>query len=239
MKNGNGKKPIRERVLEAIKSGQVKMRPKWHFILKTALAAIGGIILLLAILYFTSLIIFMMRRTTGIWFVQIFGPHEWFDFLLSLPWLLIIFALLFVIILEILVERYSFAYRRPLLYSAIGIVILAVIGGFLVAGTSLHDRLFKYTEGNRPPPPFMPFASPLYHGFGQPHPRNIHIGEIIEIVKDGFVIKNQLGEILTIIISPQTRLPLNKNLSKGDIIAVFGERKNNNILAFGIKDIDK
>jgi hypothetical protein len=181
----------------------------------------------------------MMRRTTGIWFIQIFGPREWFDFLLSLPWLLIILAVLFVIILEILVKRYSFAYRRPLLYSAIGIAIFAIIGGFLVAGTSLHGRLSKYTEGDRPPPPFMPFAEQIYHGFGQPQPRNIHIGEITQIIKDGFIIKNQLGEMLTIIISPQTRLPFNKNLSKGDIIAVFGERKDNNILAFGIKDIDE
>ena len=135
--------PIHISVLKAIASGEVAMRPRWHFVLKTALVSTGGVIVLCAVLYLASFVIFVSRQTGGS-FVPIFGSRGWYHFFISLPWVLILLSFIFVIILEILVRRYSFGYRQPLLFSVMGIVVIVVAGGGIVAQTSFHRGLFRY-----------------------------------------------------------------------------------------------
>jgi len=230
MNNDANKKLIRDRVLTAIKNGQVKMRPKWHFILKAILMAVGGIILILCILYLASFIFFVLRQT-GVIFVPIFGFRGWYAFLVSIPWLLVLLLLIFIILLEILARHYSFAYRQPLLYFAIAVLLFAIIGGYIVATTHFHDRMFRYSQRHK-----LPFAGQMYRGYGEQRFKNIHRGIITEITRDGFIMENRRGETLTIIITRLTRLPLGADFSKGDMVVVFGDRENKTVRAIGIRN---
>lgn len=229
---GREKKSIREDILAAIKSGQVKMRPKWHFVLKAVLAVLGVLILLLTIFYLASFIIFILRQT-GILFVPVFGPQGWYAFFAHLPLFLIILLIIFIIILELLVRHYSFAYRRPLLYSVLGISILAAIGAFAVANSSFHGGMSKYAEKNR-----ETFVGRFYGEYGRPRFRDVHRGMIIEMINSGFTMRNRREEVLTIIISRRTRLPLGADFSSGDIVVVFGPRDGNLVQAFGIQELE-
>ncbi|MBU3925378.1 hypothetical protein KJ854_05620 [Patescibacteria group bacterium] len=145
MENNKNQKSIKESILSVIKSGQVKMRPRWHFVLKTALAAFGVIILVLTVLYLASFIIFVLRQT-GVLFVPAFGLQGWFAFFTNLPIFLIGLLIVFIIVLELLVRHYAFAYRRPLLYSAVGIFILVFAGVMVIENTSFHGGMSKYAE---------------------------------------------------------------------------------------------
>ncbi len=217
--------------MEAIKAGRVKMRPKWHFVLKAVLAALGGILLLLAVLYLTSFILFILRQT-GVLFVPVFGFGGWHIFFTSLPWLLIFLLMIFIIVLEILVRRYSFAYRRPLLYSAAGIALLAIIGGYIVAATPLHGKLFKNAErGN------LPFAGRFYREYGLQRLQNVNLGIIIEITNEGFLIQNRRNDILRVIITPETRFPLGTDFAENDTVVVFGERDDGAVRALGVRKV--
>ena len=233
MNGESHKKQIRDQVLEAIKSGRVAMRPRWRFVLKAVLGVLGGALLFLALLYLVSFIIFALRRT-GVWFVPIFGARGWFVFLVSLPWILIIFSLIFIVVLEILVRRYSFAYRRPLLYSALGIIFLVLLGGVIVASTPFHGRVFRYAVGNR-----TPFAGDFYRGFGMPHFQDTYPGTITEVASTSFMMQDPQGEVLKIFISQKTRLPLGMDLEAGDAVVVFGPREGDTINAFGMREVDE
>lgn len=233
MNSEQDKKPIRDQVLEAIKSGRVLMRPRWSFALKAALGILGGILLFLALLYLVSFIIFVLRRT-GVWFVPIFGARGWFVFLISLPWILIVFSLIFIVVLEILVRRYSFAYRRPLLYSAIGVILLVILGGAVVAGTPFHGRMFRYAIEHR-----MPLAGDFYRGFGMPHSREIYPGKITEIASTSFMMQGQQGNELQVVVSQKTRLPLGMDFQEGDDVVVFGSREGDIISAFGVRGVSE
>ena len=100
------KKSVSEQIVETIRSGGVKMRPKWHFALKTILALTGAVILLLTLIYIASFAIFMLRQT-GVLFAPTFGFRGGYVFLRSLPWLLISLLVVFIVVLEILVRHYS------------------------------------------------------------------------------------------------------------------------------------
>src|SRR3989344_2081055 len=123
------KKSIHEAVLERIRGGEVTMRPRWHFMLKATLVVAGIALAGLTLLFVVSLAMFALRAS-GVWFMPAFGWHGFAVFLWSLPKLLILLAIVFIIILELLVRHYAFAYRRPLLISALMVIALALLGGF-------------------------------------------------------------------------------------------------------------
>jgi len=100
---------------------------------------VGIILAGIAGLYLASLLIFIAHET-GIATVPVFGWLGIMLFLKSLPWLLILLILAFVIILELLARHYSFAYRVPLIYSTVVILILVVAGGLVVAITPFHKK---------------------------------------------------------------------------------------------------
>lgn len=244
MENNKNQKSIKKSILATIKSGQVKMRPRWLFFLKAALAVLGAVILFLTVLYLASFIIFALRQT-GVLFVPAFGLQGWFAFFTHLPFFLICLLMIFIAVLELLVRHYAFAYRRPLLYSALGILALVVIGGLALANTSFHGGMSKYAEKNR-----ETFVGKFYREYGRQRFPDVHRGMIVEMVNNGFMMRSADSfmardireEVLTVIISRRTRLPLGADFYKGDIVVVFGPRNDNAVQAFGIQkacDIEK
>ncbi len=221
---------FKQEVLEAIKERHVAMRPRWQFILAGVLAVIGGILIALVLLYLVSFIIFVLRQT-GVGFVPSFGARGWFAFFVSLPWLLILFATIFVVILEILVRRYAFAYRRPLLYSVCCILALVIVGGFFVASTPLHRKLFVSAEEQH-----LPFGAPFYRGFGDREFGNIFRGRVVATTTEGFVLQGRRGPLM-IIVTPQTQLPFDTEFLPGNIVVVFGDRSSSTIEAVGVRTI--
>ncbi len=208
------------------------MRPRWHFMLQSVLAVTGGIFLGLSLLYLVSFIFFVLRQS-GILFVPVLGSGYW-QLLVSLPWVLILLAVVFIVVLELLVRNFAFSYRRPLLYSVAGILLFVIVGGSLVAATSFHRRVFVSMERRH-----VPLAGAFYRAYERPLIRNLERGVITTTTNQGFVIVNQVGDVLTVIITPRTRLPLGADFSLGDQVVVFGERRGAAVPAFGIQEVSK
>ncbi len=224
---------ILSRVQGAIQSGRVRIKPRWHFVLHAALGAVGVAILLLAILYLASFIIFVLRAT-GVWFVPMFGWHGWYEFFRSAPWILIVLCIVFIVVLETVVRTYAFAYRAPLLYSAIAVILIVIAGGVLIAATPLHRGLFHHAEHNR-----LPFAGGMYRGFGLQRMSNVHVGTITQIIPSGFVIENRRGETLRVALDPsEIRRSLAETFVLGNTIVVFGPRSGAVVRALGVRKID-
>jgi hypothetical protein len=236
-------KSISEQIITAARSGKLKMRPKWQFILRASLWLVGLAAVLLALLYLFSLFLFITRRT-GVWIAPIFGFHGILIFLTSLPWLLVLAVLVFVVILEILVRRYYFAYRLPLLYSALGVLLVVVAGGIVLAGTPLHDILSHCPRpGNLPPAGLGRIGGPpcgtgIYRDLDPQRLENIHRGVISDFDGGNFILTDNQQEALHIIITRKTRLPFGDDFTVGDMVVVVGDRHGDQVEAFGISRVD-
>lgn len=229
MENNEKQKTIKENILATIKSGHVKMRPRWHFFLSAGLAILGAIIIFLFILYLASFIIFALRQT-GVLFVPAFGAQGWFAFFTHLPFFLIGLLMIFIIILELFVRHYAFAYRRPLLYSALGIFIMIAAGGLILANTSFHQEISKSVEKNKDS-----FTGMIYQEYGRQNFQDVHRGRIMQITQKGFLMNNRKEEALTIIITRRTRFPMGADYYLGDTMVVFGNREGDEVQAFGVQ----
>lgn len=225
------KKSIRNSVLEKIKNGHTAMKPKWHFILKTVLAGIGIIIVVLLTLLVASLIIFILRDNGG-WFVPAFGMRGMGRFIISIPWLLVLACIAFIGVLELLVRKYSFAYRKPFLYSIIGIIIFVIVGGVGISATNMHNRFSRLAMEKR-----LPFAGPIYRGFHAWRSADVYSGIVKEVTENGFLIENISNEIFRVVVTRATRFPFGSDIVVGNEIVVMGDLKDGAIRAFGIRGI--
>jgi hypothetical protein len=234
---------ISEQIITAARNGNLKMRPKWQFILRACLWLVGLAAVLLALLYFFSLFLFITRRT-GIWLAPIFGFHGILIFLTSLPWLLVLAVLIFVVILEVLVHHYYFAYRMPLLYSALGVLLVVVAGGMVLAGTPLHDILSHCPRPGSHPPDGLgrvggpPCGTGIYRDLDSQRFKNIHQGVISDFDGGDFILTDSQQEALRIIVTRKTRLPFGDDFTVGDNVVVVGDRHGDQIEAFGISRVD-
>lgn len=231
MNNNNDKKSAADKVLESIEAGRLKKFSIWHFLIKAIVKIVGIIIISLILLHVVSFIFFMLHRTGAIYSPD-FGFHGWVAFFGALPHLLILLSIVFVVVLLKLIGRYSFVYRRPLLYATIGIVLAMVVGGHIIAKTKFHTRLMSYAESNR-----LPIFGGFYRHYGLQKFQNMHTGIILEMNEFGFVMKNDRNDILTVIIKPETNNPHNDIFAKDDQVFVLGDRKNGTIQAFGVHRI--
>lgn len=232
IKDSETNKSIRDSVMASIDTGKTKMKPHWHFVAKGVLLVVGIILAVLALLYISSFIIFMLHQT-GVWYTPGFGARGIQEFLVHLPWVLIILALLFMGLLQYLVKKYSFGYGKPLLYSAAGIIILVVAGGFIISLTPVHRGLMMQAQDDR-----LPFAGGFYKMFGAPiQPGSVIPGEIIELYDQGYRINTPRSELLNVIISPNTHYPMGTVLEVGDRIVVIGDRNGDTITAYGITEV--
>ncbi len=223
-KNDN---PIKEKVLSAIEDGKVLMRPRWHFILKATLAFIGFAFLMVALVYILSFIIFTLRES-GAWYVTPFGMRGLRAFLVAVPWLLILISIILIVVLEVLVRRYAFVYRRPLLYSVVAIVGLTFLMGVVVERTPLHPGLMRHADQKR-----LPIGDRLYEGYGHRQAPDVHPGVVSKILDSGFEMGTARASV-RVVITAATKFTPDNRIGLGERVVVFGPFVNGEIQAYGI-----
>lgn len=230
---GQSQFSLKDRVMASVKSGQLKMRPKWYFILRALLLAVGVALAALGGLYLASLLVFIAHET-GISTVPVFGWPGIMLFLTSLPWVLILLVLLLIVILELMVRHYSFAYRLPLIYSSLGVLLLVGAGGLMVAFTPFHGMMANCPPLGGPPP----CAMGVYGDLDPGRHNNIQRGTIARISGRNYIITNRNQEELLIVVSSRTKLPLGSDFEVGDKIVIMGEREGFRVEALGISPFD-
>jgi hypothetical protein len=231
MTSSDDKTTVADKVLESIKGGRLKKFSGRHFLFQAGLRIVAVATVSMLLLHLVGFIHFALHRS-GVIYVAGFGARGWLAFLGGLPLLLISFSIIFLVLFLLLLKRYPFIYRRPLLYSAVIIVLVVIVVGHLVAKTDFQARLLSAAEN-------LPVVGRLYRHYHAQRLHNLQRGTIIQTNQTGFVMKNERGELLTVIIGPDTHVPEGKQFEKGEEVFVFGERDDAIVRAFGIHEIDR
>lgn len=224
---------VKNTILNKIKEGKVAMRPRWHFVLKSVLLLVGIALLTLSLLYIMSFVLFILGEA-GVMFVPGFGIYGIIVFLSSSVWLLVFLALVFIVALEILVQKYSFSFKKPLLYTVLTIVGVVMFGSYLIAQTPMHKRLQQSADRDE-----LPLMGLMYSGIGPKSHPSVHRGIITELKEDGFVLLESDDPELMVIISENTRLPRETLFEVDEEVLVLGSREGLVIHANGVRLFQK
>jgi len=220
---------IKQKILSKIKKGQVKMRPKVYFIFKMAFFAMLAFVVFLLSFFVVSFIVFTLQ-TNGNMLLFGFGRPGVRIFFASFPWLLAMLAVLIVVLLGMLAKGHRVVYRRPFLYSVLGIILIIAIGGFLFTRMPLHNRFFERAQMGR-----LPMMGSIYLKYGAKHLEGFRVGRVLDYTDKGFYIETACSKKFFIKINENTKFYTGRNTQKDDMVAVIGKEVDGVVIAKGIK----
>lgn len=139
---------IKTKILETVEKNNIRMIPKWKF----ALYSFVGIVGLFFIFFFTvftfSLVLFVLSQY-GITHMPFFGFIAALHALNTIPLLLSLTAILLLVLIEVISQKYTFIFRRPLAITLLLTTSLAIFISFLISQTPMHEYVRDYTRTHR------------------------------------------------------------------------------------------
>ncbi|MFA6588134.1 MAG: hypothetical protein WCT08_03625 [Patescibacteria group bacterium] len=220
---------MKDKVLGEIRSQHISMKPKWQFFLKSLLIILLLSIIALYILFHTSFLFYSLHYN-GSLFLTHFGVSGLRRLILSLPWLWLLSGIILTILLGILVEKQTKAYRFPLFYTVMSSILLIAIISALCVILPIQTSLHKLNTETR-----IPIIGPMFKNLPENEPLKTYIGEVSELNGNGFLLTNRQNQTTRVILTPETKLNNNLKLQNGLEIMMIGEQKANYIEAEGIR----
>lgn len=222
---------LKNKILERIASGKINMVPRWHFVLRLSIT-IALLVAFGSLAVFLLSFIFFILPANGSWFLHDFGAPGWLHFFRLFPWLLAVILAVSTILLAVVLERFRFAYHRPVIYLGLGTLLVVLAGGLLLAQTPMH-RAF-YQQSKKTP---RSVVGDFYRGFGRMHSNNVYLGTVNNIASSTFQIETESGELLIIMMDERTNCPFGCDLEPNDTVMIMGNRLDGTINAFGVREI--
>jgi len=213
MNNSKEKNSIKDKILSEIKKGDIKMHPKFTYALKAIFVIVAVLILVAIMIFLMSFIVFSLENN-GAQFLIGSGFVGILYLMHSLPWVLIIIILIAIVLIETLIKRFKFAYRRPLIYSLLTVLIAGVACGFLMHHESFHrgvsclinDSFYRDRENINLP--------------------NTYKGKILELDQNFIKIEEINGRMVEAIFPTESFKFREKEIERGDRIIFTGIKEN-------------
>ncbi|MDO8509910.1 MAG: hypothetical protein Q7S24_02090, partial [bacterium] len=180
---------------------------------------------------FFGLVLNYLRASDNIQYLS-FGSRGLYAFLESFPYLLIVTLLLLVVVAGYIIKNSAFAYQRSFGSILIGLIVVIVLTGTVMAFTNVAEMIEEEAYGNRPTGLFFkPF---FRHGMGQR--RRGEAGIVLEAKGNLLVIQTPEGEhVLDISNIEKNEL----NILPGNFVVAIGERQLKVFVAEKIQVIEK
>jgi hypothetical protein len=131
-------KNINKDIMSQIASKQIKMKPRFYFIIGSILTFIGSISTIIFSIFLISLIRFSLRTNYG-WR----GQYKLDQMISNFPWWTLILAIISLIVGFWLIHKYDFSYKIKPSVLIIGFIILTIFVGIIVDLIGVNDRLSK------------------------------------------------------------------------------------------------
>ncbi len=124
---------FQKKVMSQVSSGQIKMKPKWYFVLVSILMTVGLTGVITAAIFFINLNLFLIRRH---------GPMlQWrLDLIFnSFPLWIPLLAVLAVVVSIKLLKKYDFSYKTNFVFLTISFVLAIFASGWLIDALGFNE----------------------------------------------------------------------------------------------------
>lgn len=201
-------KKIKKEIASQIKSGQLKMKPKWYFIMGTVLLFQGTLgAILLGI--FVSNLCFYHLRNYGPFGYLFLGRAGLDPFLDTFPWKLLILVGLSLLVGFKLLKKYEFSYSKHSIYLFLILMVVILISGLLADLVGFNEKVRRSS-----------FLNPIYSERFLGH--NWMMGEIRQKTSSGFILETPRGNLVEVKISDDTVTLDGEEFAKGRRIRLIG-----------------
>ncbi len=229
---------LKQKVLDQIQKGQVKMRPRVFFLFQVIALSFLVILIFLISVLLVSYMLFLVK-TNGSLLLLGFGKRGLYEFFLVFPWLILIVDILLLFFLDFLLKKFKFGYHSPIIYLFLGTMVVIVVSGSLPTFSSVHGNFMRKAEHQN-----LPIAGSFYQDIRFSHQeKGIFRGEVISLQNNSFIIKSRTHDLDQKEVLVKVIFPLNISttslVSIGEEVFVAGDLVDGEIRAYGIGKLPK
>lgn len=226
----------KDTVLERIRTGEIAMRPKLYFLVRTIVVVLLALSILCISVLLAGFISFSLR-VGGHDSLLSFGPRGFSTFLALFPWPLALADLVLIALLAWLVRYFKFGYRHSAIILLSTAAFFALLFGLGIdRGTSLEDVLFDRAQrGELPGPLNKVYRDEHRHA---PEELGVFRGIIVSIDDTSFLMTyDDLDDdgdehTWTVILPPGSAT---STLTVGARVYVAGDADGSLIRAYGVR----
>jgi hypothetical protein len=131
---------LKNDLMKKIKTNQIKMKSRYNFLAKK-IGLQSGLILSVIILIFLINAFFYYIKTNHLLIPLHYGPSVWQKLLHSLPYDLILIIIGLFVLLNFIIKKFDFSYKKPFIYIVSGFIGFIVIWASLLFSTRFNDLL--------------------------------------------------------------------------------------------------
>jgi glucan phosphoethanolaminetransferase (alkaline phosphatase superfamily) len=208
------------------------MHSRAYFVLRTVLFVILAAIVLIFAFFLLSFVFFSLDES-GIRYLLEFDQQGLVTFISLFPWTSLLVFVGLIITLELIIRRFEFAYRFPLIRIFAWILIVGIAGSAVVGFTPFHSSLLSAADNDQ-----LPILGPIYEQIHDSRQaEGIYRGRITYITETEFTLEHDDDDrdkdegTWTIIPPKDYHLT---QLSAGDRVYVAGTLKDDLVYAYGI-----
>lgn len=128
---------IQNNIISQIKKGEIKMKPKWYFVLGSSLMFLSLIGISMALIFFINLNLFFARRNGPLASLKMETIFSTF------PWWILVIAIFGIILAIWLLKKYDFSYKKNSYLIIIAFIFSLFMGGFLLDKLGLNEYLSR------------------------------------------------------------------------------------------------
>jgi len=130
-------KNITGEIMKKIDLGEIKMKPKWYFILGSIITFIGLVSTVVVSTFSIGLIRFSLRSHGPM------GEYKFDQIMANFPWWTIVLAILGLILGIWLIRKYDFSYKIKPWLVITGFILAIIIGGYIIDVTGVNDIMSR------------------------------------------------------------------------------------------------
>lgn len=222
------KQQLAQKVMDAVKSGSVSMRPRFFFAVRGLLLSLAIFGALFAALFFFSYLLFALEKS-GALALPAFGWEGTRRLLAVFPWFMTLFAVGLGLLFAALVQRYSPTYRLPFFFSLLGVAAFLVAFVGITRQFSLHPRLAGYATKRH-----VPLVEDMYRGSARMPMRDVYLGTAEELTEQSLVLRLDDETKLFVSFGINVHLPCGA-VQSGDRVVIMGNVADGMLSAVGIR----
>lgn len=134
------RKNIKQQIMEKIENNEIKMKPKWYFVVGSILLFLGVLFSTISAVFVINLMLFLLRTH--------YGPMYQYRLnliLLNFPWWLIVIGVISIFLEIKLLKQYDFSYKKNFLLLVFSYLLIIFLTAYLIDYFNLNK--FFYEKG--------------------------------------------------------------------------------------------
>lgn len=126
------KRNIENKIMNKVLSGEVKMKPKWYFVLGSIISFTGLVGMIIGAIFLTNLTLFFIRKQGP-------GTGRINMMLDSFPLWIPLLAVAFIILGIWMLKKYDFSYKKNFIIVAVTVVIAIILSALIINLLGLNE----------------------------------------------------------------------------------------------------